>query len=464
MKRATKNAAFLLIGEVVTRLLGFLVSALLARRLGIDGFGQVGFAFSVMSYGVIVTKFGLLTVGIREAARDRTRIPHLVSNVLSLRLLLSLAATAAIVCFALLVRKDQGVRLLLILFSTGVVAQTFMLEWLFTGIERTEFVALGHVLTNALYFVLVALLVRGPHQILLVPLALAAATIVAALVLAARYAAEFGMPRPGFDRDAWKQLAMTSWPVGVASVLTQIYVNFGIIALALLRTDKEAGLFTAAQRLVFFLLMLDRVFQAVFLPMVSRYYKSAPDRLPGLVGTAVRVIIVLTLPLCIGLSLLARPAVIVVFGNNYLEAAVPVVVLVWFLPLSLLTTLAGYTLLASGQERRFCLNTGVGVALALALSVAGIVVWGVTAAAVALVIGEACMLILMGRDFLRLCRPQLDRRMFVPLLGGLGVAAVLVLLRNWNWMVAAAASAVIYLAVLLLGRGIGREDLGLAEQ
>jgi O-antigen/teichoic acid export membrane protein len=211
-------------------------------------------------------------------------------------------------------------------------------------------------------------------------------------------------------------------------------------------------------------MMLDRVFQAVFLPTVSRYFASAKERLPELTGTAVRAILALSLPLCVGLSLLARPAVALVFGREYLPAATPLMILAWFLPLSLLTTLAGYTLLASGQERRFCLNTAIGVSFALALSVAGIIIWGVPAAAVAMVCGEACILVLMGRDSLKLCRPAIDSRIVVPVLGCLGLAAALVLLRRWNWPAAAAVGAAVYLAALFLGKGLTVRDLGLVKQ
>lgn len=461
MRRTARNAASLFAGEVATRLLGFLVSALLARRLGIDGFGQIGFAFSVMSYGFIVTKFGLLTVGIREAGRNRGAIPTLVSNMLAFRLVLGLAAATGMVVFALLSRPET--RWLLVLFSAGVVLQSLLLEWLFTAIERMEFVGLSHSLINALYLVLVLVLVRGKQQVLAVPVAYAAATLVAALVLLVVYAASYGLPTLVFDRVVWKKLALQSWPVGLASVLTQLYVNSGIIGLSLLRSNYEAGLYTASHRLVFFLLMLDRILQTLFLPLVSRYFASARDRLPELVGSAFRVVISLSLPLSVGLSLLARPLLTLVFGEQFVPAASSLSILVWFLPLSLLTTLTGYILVAVGQEKRFLVNTALGVILAMAVLVPGIVLWGLSAAAGAMVLGEAMILVLMGRDALKVCRPAVEQRIVSPFLGSAAFAAIILLVSRWSWVVAAGAAAVVYLAILLAGKGLTINDLRLAK-
>ena len=462
MKRPTRNAVLLFTGEVLTRFLGFLVSALLARRLGIDGFGQVGFAVAITSYGVAGTKLGLLTVGIRDAAQDRSSIPRLAGNILPIRLLLAVVATGIVAALALVIDKPADVKALLLVFGVSILLQSLLLEWVFNGLERMEYPAVGRVITYALYFGFVAAFVRGPAQLLWVPVAFGIGTLGAVVFLAIAYTRRFGPPKFRLDTLLWRYLALRSWPVGLASVLSQFYVSLGIVGLSLLRTYREAGLFTSAHRLVFFLLILDRVFQSVFLPAVSRYYKSNQQCLPQVTGTALRVIVALSLPVCVGLSLLARQALTLVFGASYSAAAPTLTVLCWFLPLSLLTTLAGYSLLASGRERRFCRNTALGVGLAVALAVPGIRLWGSGAAAAVMLLGEAFILVLMGHDFLRSCRPVVNATIIVPFVGCVLLAGVVLLLRSWSWPVAAIAGAMVYFIVVFLGRGLTVKDLGLA--
>ena len=463
MKRVTWNALFLFLGEAGTRFLGFLVAAVLAKRLGVDGFGQVGFAMSVMAYGVIASKFGLLTVGIREVARDRERAPGLVGNVLSVRLVLGFVALAAIGVFALVVRKPLQVKWLLFLFGTCVILQSLALEWVFNGIERLEFVALGRALTNLVYLGLVLLLVRGPGDLLMVPVAFLAGTGAAVAFLGASYGMRFGVPLPRIDRGLLRRLVGSAWPIGVASVLTQFHVGYAIVGLSLIRGDHDAGLYASAHRLVFFMLMADRVFQAVFFPVVSRQM-GRPERLPATTGAALRVIVALSVPVCAACFLLARPLLGFVFGDEFLPAAGILRMLVWFFPLSLLTSLAGYSLLASGRERRFARNTAIGVTLGIAATTAGIMFYGPPGAAVGTLVGEAGLLVLMGIDFLRMNRPRVGWRTLGVLGSGALMVAVLLLLREWNWLLAGMAGAVVYAGTVLASRAVTFSDLGVTTR
>ncbi len=464
MKRPARNVLFLFAGEAGARFFGFLVSAFLARSLGVDGFGQIGFAMSIMAYGIICTKSGLLAVGIRESAQDRSRIPALTGNILSLRFILGGIAVLGMVVFALLVHKDPTVKWLLVVFSLGVIAQALLLEWVFMGIERTEYISVARILTNLVYFVLVIVLVRGPGQILLVPIAFSAATLAGAAVLWVAFARRFGRPRLRLHKPTVKFLVSRAWPIGIATILTQLHVNLGIVGLALFRTDVEAGLYSAAHRLVFFVLMLDRIFQAVFYPVISRHIKYNRAGLPVLAGTALRAILAAGLPVSVGFFLLASPVVLLVFGGDY-AGSVPVLqTLIWFIPLSLLTSLAGYSLLASGRERRFARNTVFGVAASVLFIAFGIAFRGTQGAAFGIVAGELCLLGFMARDFLKTVKPRAGWRTLVPVFACVGMVPAIILLRDWNWVVAAVAGAAVYLAILALGKGITLDDLGLLRK
>lgn len=462
MRRPAKNAAFLSAGEVGARLFGFLASALLARRLGIEGFGRLGFAMSVLAYGVMLSNFGILTVGIRAAARDRDSIPRLAANILGIRLLLALVAMLSIAAFAFAGTRSTSARWLVIAFSLGVVLQSLLLDWVFTGIERMGSIALAQVLTNTVYFVLVVALVDGPSRILAVPLAFAVASLAGCTVLLVPYIKNFGWPWPRFERQVWISLARQAWPIGVASVLIQLHANLAVVCLALLRSDLETGAFNAALRLVLFALTFDRMFQALSLPVLSRHFKASSPRLPELTGTALKVILAVGLPVCAATVLLAGPVVSFVFGPEYRQSAGVLRVLVWFFPMSLMSTLAGVSLLAANQEVRYAHNAALGVVASFVLNVAGALLAGPVGAAAAMVAGEACILAFMARDFLSRVRPKLTWRTAAPILAAVPMVVLILLLRRWGWAFAAVAGGCSYVATLLLARGLGPEEIGLA--
>ena len=458
-----RNAGYLFAGEAASRVFGFLTASVLARRLGVDGFGQIGFAAARLAYGVVFTDLGLMTVGTRSVARDRSRAGELVGSVVPLRLLLSLVAAAAMVLVALALPKPASVKWLLVFYAGAVIVQSAIFEWVFIGAEQMGFVSLSRIVTNCGYFGLVLFLVRSPRSLLFVPAAFGIATALSALVLLVAYAQRFGLPRLRFSAAGWRELLKSAWPIGASSLLTQLHVNLGLILLGLTATFQQTGIYNSAYRLVFFLMTLDRVFYTVFFPVVSRLLKDQPGRLPELVGTAARMILALSVPFCVGAFILARPILGLVFSTDYVGAFPVLRVLVWFLPLSMFNSLAGYTLLAAGNERLFLRNTAIGVGAAVVFNLVAIPLAGSTGAALAIVAGETGLLVLMGWGLLRMVKPKLELRTLAPLVAAAAMAVVVHLLRGINLVGCIGFGALTYSVFLLLLRGITAEDIGLAR-
>ncbi len=463
MRGPLRNAGYLFAGEAASRVFGFLTTAVLAHRLGLDGFGQIGFVAAVMAYGVVFTDFGLMTVGARSVARNRSLAGNLVGDLAPLRFLLSLGAAAVMVLIALVLPKPGMVKWLLVLYAGAVVVQSVMLEWVFIGAEKMGLVSISRVVTNCTYFGLVLLLVRNARSVLLVPVAFGAATALGALVLFFVLVPRFGLPRLRLVPTRWRALLKSAWPIGASSLLTQLHVNLGLILLGLLATFQQTGIYNSAYRLVFFLMTLDRVFYTVFFPVVSRFLKDQPGRLAELVGTMVRMILALSIPLCVGAFILARPILGGVFSVQYAGAFPVLRILVWFLPLSMFNSLAGYTLLAAGNERRFLRNTAIGVGAAVAFNLVAVPLAGATGAALAIVAGEACLLVLMGRSLLSLVKPRLELRTLAPLVASAAMGVVVHLLRGMNLFGCIGFGVLTYSVFLLVLKGVTPEDIGLAR-
>jgi O-antigen/teichoic acid export membrane protein len=458
-----RNAGYLFAGEAASRVFGFLTTAVLARRLGLDGFGQIGFAAAFMAYGVVFTDFGLMTVGTRSIARDRSLARDLVGDLAPLRFLLGLGAAAVMVLIALVLPKHGIVKWLLVFYSGVVIIQSILFEWVFIGAEKMGLVSISRVVTNCAYFGLALALVRNAGSLLFVPVAFGAATALGALVLLFAFVPRFGVPRLRLSSSRWRELIKLAWPIGASSLLTQLHVNLGLVLLGLVATFQQTGIYNSAFRLVFFLMTLDRVFYTVFFPVVSRFIKNQPDRLAELVGTMVRMILAVSLPLCVGAFILARPILELVFTAEYAGAFPVLRILVWFLPLSMFNSLAGYTLLAAGNERRFLGNTTIGVGAAVVFNLVAVPLAGATGAALAIVAGESCLLALMGRSLFKLTKPALAFRTLAPLVASAAMAVVVYLLRGMSLVGCVGFGILTYSVFLLLLKGVTPDDIGLAR-
>lgn len=459
LRRSFRNALLLLGGEGVTRLLGFVTTAILARRLGVDAFGQIGFATAVLAYGVSLSDFGLVTTGSRRTAESSNDPTTLARRVLGARAVAGMIAACLVVAVASLVPKPPQVRLLVATYAVVTLIQAFSLEWLYFGLERSGRVALSRSLTSAAYFGLCFVFVRGPADVLTVPVAFAVATATGVLFLAVLAAARFSARalRPSLSglRDTFR----SSWPVGLAGFLTQAHVSCGVVFLGLLRSDAEAGLFTGASKLALVLLTLDRVLYTIFLPVIARTLAFAGERVREVVSDAARIALAIGVPLLVVTATLAPWLIRIVLGTEYADGAVTLRLLSAFLPLTLTNSVFSYTIIASGRERLFLRNVAVGTALSVACSAVLTATMGPLGAAAALVSGEALMLLLMARDCKRIVGLHPDLRIASPILAGACMMAAMLLLGSSAPVAALAAGLAVYAVILFATKGLALDEL-----
>ncbi|MCB0286026.1 MAG: oligosaccharide flippase family protein, partial [Calditrichaeota bacterium] len=92
----SKNMLAIFGGDSLAKVLGFLVTAYLARTVGDVAFGSINIAMAALSYAIIVSTGGIPLFGTREIARNTLNIPQFTGELLTTRLLLSLIAMAVL--------------------------------------------------------------------------------------------------------------------------------------------------------------------------------------------------------------------------------------------------------------------------------------------------------------------------------------------------------------------------------
>jgi len=481
MRRSVRNLGFVLTSDLVSRLLGFFAVTWLARRLGVDNFGVIGFSLAALSYGLIVSDLGLLKLGTREVARDHSAAPRYVGAVVILRVLLAVIGLAGLGVFAIVIPRAESARLVIITYSLSLLPAALLLEWVFQGLERLEHIAVSRLLLMAVYLALVLALVRRPGQVLLVPLLWLCGSAASTLYLLVVYHVQVGRLRPVIELRFWGELLKTAMPLGIGTILSQVYMNFGFLMLGVMAIGEPAGWFTAAQRLVYFVLVIDRAFYMVAFPIVSRRLTdlARPEAL-DVMNRLAKLVLLVTIPIALCTLPLAPSLLNAIFGPDYLPAAPALAVLVWLVVTTTLSSLYGYGLVAANQEPRYARNVAIGAAFVMGLSLALVPFLKALGASIALVGGELVMLSLMFRDFRQVLKASFLRYLWRPVLVA-GLLAVGIWFvrpeRSGAWLNWAALSVrrqgqitlliiiilaiAIYFGIMYLLRGVGKEEFAL---
>ncbi len=110
---------FLALGtsEVLARGAGFVATALLARRLGVEAFGILGLATATVAYLGLGLSAGFGAISAREVARNPLDAGRIAADSIVVRVLLAACAAAGVAAFALGFVESPVRRVVLLLTS-----------------------------------------------------------------------------------------------------------------------------------------------------------------------------------------------------------------------------------------------------------------------------------------------------------------------------------------------------------
>ncbi|MEO8189930.1 MAG: glycosyltransferase [Acidobacteriota bacterium] len=396
-RRIFTNASVLAAGEVAARGFSFLATVHVARVLGASGFGRIELASALALYVGVLSTFGLDLVGTMRVAVDPDRARTLARTVASLRVALCAVMTAVLLALTWLVPRFAGIRILLLLTTIPIFAESLSLAWLFQGLERMKRIAAVGILGQAVYAAGVFALVRRPEDILRVPVVsgLGAAVAAAALgIVGWRVLRRLPAERaPGLTRE----LLVEAAPLAAITAAGIVNYNADVIIMGMLGDERHVGLYRAAGRISGVFQMLGAGFSTAVFPSLARESR-VKENLRSALDWAVRTS---AMGWIVAAALLIAAAPLILrwtFGPSYFEATRTLRLL--FLAAAVVGVRAQYrsALVVLRETRRNLAPTLWAAAASIVLNLLLIPRIGLLGMALATIFSETLMLVLIRRE------------------------------------------------------------------
>ena len=285
--RLFANFGLLSVAELVSKLLGAVAFAVLARVLGPEQYGYLEFTLAVIFFFALFVDSGLSTYGAREIARDPTAVGRLASRIVATRLLLAAVCLAFLLLLAGMFQPP--VQTLLMFYGLTLFGIPFLLQWIFQGREMMHYVAIANVARWLTFTLAVLLLVNGPGRLLWVALAEALAVSVAGAFYLTAVSMRFDNPWRRFELRP----AVSSWvealPIGGSELVWALKVYFATILLGLLYDGSAVAWFGGAHRIVLALHAFVWLYFFNLLPAIARCSKGPTATLRRLLSSSMRI-------------------------------------------------------------------------------------------------------------------------------------------------------------------------------
>lgn len=457
MKRLSKNVLSVTISDITRRFIGFLTLTYLTRHLSVDQFGIINIGFTILSYAILASSFGLSGYGARAIARGES--PELINQILSIRFIASAVSLIGILVFGPILIDHQETSLVVMVMSIAVIPYAFLLDWFFQGKERMGIIGFARLSSSLIYLLIIIFFVHSSKDIFWVAFSSLASDTVNSMVLWIIFKKEIKTLKIRFNLTNAKDIIRSSMPIGIGSILGSLTVNLPTLAIGIFLTNYEVGIFSAAIKFVFFLLMFDRVLSTIFLPASTRLLISSPDSLINMMRQARKWIVIITLPICIGGTLLADKIIMAVFGSAYLPAAMIFKILIWFFFATILHTIYSSGMIASGNEKRYGNVMIIGSVLYVVFIFVGTIVFGVSGSAVGMVLAEIGTLVIMVYRFNQFISLGKIESFWKIILSVLIMGGVIAMFPQIHFSISVVAGAVIYFVLLFILKAINSKDI-----
>ncbi len=392
-ERVAKNSLFPMATSFLNKFLDLAFAVYMLRVLGPEGVGRYTFAVVVLGYLDITTNFGLGTLLTREVARDRRDARRFLGHTLILRLglwVVSLPVVALLIGPAarpLGITPDVALAIVLLVAGLlpSLVAST--LSSLFQAFERFEYPAIVTVFTQILKLGLgVLALTSGWGFVGLagVSVVVNLATVVMLTVLAvpilrvqgtqrgqaalrhgrrehARGHVHGGVPEDPITYSQGvgkvqlsfsRKLLSLSYPLMLNNLLNSVFYRVDSLMLKPMAGDLALGWYGTAYKFIDGLGIISSSFTLALFPLLSQYAHSARESLARAFTLALKLLLMVSLPIAVGTTLIAHEIILLFAGPEYLpQSALALQILIWFLPFSFVNGVTQYLLISINQQK-----------------------------------------------------------------------------------------------------------------
>lgn len=459
--RFVRNSVLLVAVEIITKALGVVFFALIARFLGAWEVGLYSFALSVANFIVIPARFGFENLVQREVGREPSSTRHYLWGIGAVKGLISLAIIGLLfIALAVTGRKDLTVLLL----AAGFTLMFSFMEFLnafFRANQKPEFelaVRLLFSLSNLLLGLLVLYAGWRLPGVLLVQLVnVTVAVIIGTLILA--------QVAPG-GRCAWNWRVLWGYVTAatpMAGILVSLYFSnqIGIIVLKLFTGATEVGYFAAALRLFDNLTLIPAAIMGAFLPIMSQLYVRSVGGFTRTLRFTVKYLLILSVPLVVITAILARPIVLFLYGEPFLPSVPALRILSLPLLFSFWNYACANVLIARNEEGSLLWLTWLTAGIHLTANLLFISAFSYLGACLAILTTQGIFsIILYGLQLRRYLRIGiLIKLMASPVLSGTMMGLAVFLARGLNLFLSIAIGLLVYGGGVLALGTVSRKEM-----
>ena len=406
-KSLSKGGLYYLIYNVLNLAFPFVNGIYVARILLPDSIGAVAAAQNFAQYFIILAFLGIPTYGLREIAKTRNDQKER-SKVYSELFVINLISTIifltiyTVLIFVIPTYRDELT--LYLIAGISVALNAFNISWLYEGMEEFKFISLRNLAFKTVAFLLLIILVRDKSDIYiyaLISVIGVAGNYIVNMIYSPRYV-KFTTK----DLNLKRHMKSIMYLVAV-NLAVELYSLMDVTMMNFMCSKDSIAFYKYGHQIEKMLLQVVNTFTIVLIPRISFYYKEQKiDEFNRLISKALKLIIIVSIPMMVGIYFTADFLMVKMYGESYITSALILKLFSTLLLISPVGYLLGSrVLLVTGHENLMIVSVGIGALVNLIGNALLIPRYAEFGATVASIISEIVVMVVyvnLGKKHFRL--------------------------------------------------------------
>ncbi len=466
LQRLLSNTILAFIASAIAKVSGSILFIFVGRLIGPEEAGIFNLGVTYYTILLALSTLGLHELLIREVSPRRDQGSHYLINYTLIRLMSSAALYAGLLLFLQLnLPYSEEAKSVLRIMSLAIFPDAIfsLCQALFISHERQTTPTVAALVNATIRLGLgMYLLQNGAGAVTVawvMPISSALSLLVfpSAILGLARRVPQSVPPRISY-RFGLQQLGMTSGFILLELFQTLNYQADTFI-ISFLLTEADIGYYGASQTVLAGVLMIPVAIRMALYPLMARFGSEDEDKLHHLYHKASQYTLMVGLPIAAGVTVLAAPIILLLFGSDFAPAIPALQISVWSIVFALITVPNARLMLVYGRQTPASWLRGVGTVASVGLNLLLIPRLGINGAAIARVLATAVfffsLYLYVQRHFLR---DPLIPMAIRPAVATLFMTAAVWYLRGAFLLIPMVAGIVVYGILLIVLGGITAED------
>lgn len=295
-----------------------------SRILMAKGIGEVNFFQSIIQYIVLFTSLGIPMYAIREVAKirdNKAERNNTLLEILILNLVFTIVGYIAVFIIINTVAKVQVNIPLFLVLSFSIILTTIGCDWFYQAIEDFKYITIRGIVVRSCALVFLFVFVRTEKDLLYYAISITIGSLggnVFNFFRLKKYV-EFSELFTG-NLKPFRHFKPVL-RIFMLNLIISIYINLNVIMLGFMKNNESVGFFTSATKLTQVILTIVTSLGTVLLPRMSHMISNnLMDEFKVLAQKSLDFIIMVTLPIMMGLILLADYLIMIFCGSDYIPA------------------------------------------------------------------------------------------------------------------------------------------------